>query len=332
MASNRFLKFSALCKTPYGAISKKNVQEKIESYKERTKRYLNISEGKRLSAIGHQAGNYEQYPKDPGEIGPHKLDISELMKQSFELFGLDAIEIDIQIDQENVINQGIKDVFVVHDKLGNDLETCAVEYLKRNTLENVLKCFIDEKYYKKNKHIYIEIKCDDSKKLEKQDEAVIERALDVIDELLEIYPQERAEEVFKHISFASFNYKALERTAKLSNSRHSLFLIVASNRFLGWIVSKTYWPHFNYLGKKLKKTLSESELITGVWFDPCAVNNFNKVFNGINRKRESRGELKQLKIFVSTYLLGENDYFNRMKDDGEELENVEGLFFEIKSE
>ena len=331
MASNRFSRFFALCKTPYGAISKDNALKNIEYLKEKTKECLNIANGEYLSGIGHQAGNYEQYPKDPKEIGPDTVDISESMKQSFDVYGLDGIEIDIQIDQKNIIEEGIKNVYVVHNKLKNGLKTCAIQYLKRNTLEKVLKYFINTKYFEKNKHIYIEIKCDDSEKLKRRDETVIESALNVIDELLEKNPQEKTEEIYRHISFASFNYRALERIAQLSNSKYSLFLIAASNRFLGWIVSKTFCPHFNYLGRKLKKTLSKSELITGVWFDPCAVNNFREIFNGINQKRESSGELEQLKIFVSTYLLEENDYFDRMKSDGEGLGNVDGLFFEIKS-
>jgi len=331
MASNKISRFFAPCKNPYGAISKDNALEKIEYLKENTKKCLNIAKGECLSGIGHQAGNYEQYPKDPKEIGLDTINISESMKQSFDAYGLDGIEIDIQIDQKNIIEEGMKDIYVVHNKLKNGLDTCAIEYLKRNTFEKVLKYFIDTKYFEKNKHIYIEIKCDDSERLEKQDEAVIEGALNVIDKLLEKKPQEGVEEICKHISFASFNYRALEKIAKLSNEKYSLYLIAASNRFLGWIASKIFYPQFNYLGRNLKKTLSESKLITGVWFDPCAVNNFGNIFNEINKKRKNSGELKHLKIFISTYLLEKNDYFNKMKSEGEGLENVDGLFFDIKS-
>jgi hypothetical protein len=331
MASNMISRFFALCKTPNGAISKDNAIKKIKYLKEKTKEHLNIAKDERLSGIGHQAGNYEQYPKDPKEIGPDTIDISESMKQSFDVYGLDGIEIDIQIDQENIIDQGIKGVYVVHNKPENGLETYAIEYLKRNTLEKVLEYFIDANYFEKNKHIYIEIKCDNSEKLKKQEESVIEGALNVIDKLLQKNPQEFAEKFCNHISFVSFNYNALEKIAISSNGRHSLFLIPASNRFLGWIASKIFCPQFNYLGRKLKKALSESELITGVWFDPCGVNDFGKIFNEINQKRENSGKLKPLKIFVSTYLLEENDYFDRMKTEVEGLENVDGLIFEIKS-
>ena len=331
MAFNRFSRFFALCKTPYGAISKDKALESIEDLKEKTKTYLNISKGEYLSGVGHQAGNYERYPKDPKDIGPDTADISKSMKQSFDVYGLDGIEIDIQVDQENIIDQGIKGVYVVHDRLKNDLKTCAIEYLKRNSLEKILQYFIDAKYFEKNKHIYIEIKCDNSDKLNKRDKTVIESTLNIIDDLLGKYPKECADKIYKYISFASFNYRALEKIAALSNGKYNLFFIAASNRVLGWIAGRIFCPQFNYLGRKLRKTLSESELITGVWFDPCAVNDFGRVFSDINRKRKFRGNLKPLRIFISTYLLEKNDYFDRIENEGKGLEDVDGLFFEIKS-
>jgi len=41
--------------------------------------------------------------------------------------------------------------------------------------------------------------------------------------------------------------------------------------------------------------------------------------------------LKPLRIFISTYLLEKNDYFDRIENEGKGLEDVDGLFFEIKS-
>ncbi|MBW1912628.1 MAG: hypothetical protein JRI43_05580 [Deltaproteobacteria bacterium] len=331
MTSNRFTRFFSFCKTSYGAISREGAVKKIDSYKKRTGQCLGIGEKEDLLKFGHQAGSYEQYPKDPEKTGTDTLDISKLMKQSFDDYSLDGIEIDIQIDQENRVGEGIKDIYVVHDKLENDLKSYAIEYLKRNTLKKVLRDFIEAKYYENNKHIYIEIKCDDSERLDTCDERVIAGTLDVIDGLVKEYSHEDAEEICDHLAFASFNYRALEKIDKLSKHRYDLFFIAASNRTLGWIATKTIYRHFNYLGKMLKKTLSESNIITGVFFDPCAIDDFGAVFNRINDTRENEFKLEPLKIFISTYLLEEDEYFDRIENEGKNLQNVKGLFFDIKS-
>jgi len=330
MTSRRSAKPFSLCNKPRGAISRDKVVEKIEYYNRRTKKCLGIVESHRLLKIGHQAGAFERYPKDPEKISIDTADILELMKKSFEDYRLDGIEIDIQIDQKNIVGEGVRDIYVVHNKLEINLAPYAADYLKKNTLRKVIMGFIDAKYHEKDKHIYIEIKCDDSKRLDIRDEAAISGALDVIDEVVKSYSAGEAEAICKHIAFASFNYRALERIDRLCNGKHDLFFIVASNRALGWIATKTIYPHFNYLGKRLKKVLLRSEFLTGVWFDPCAVNDFARIFNGINREREGNLLLKPLKVFVSTYLLKKEEYFDRLESEREKLGNVEGLFFETK--
>ena len=119
MASNRFTRFFSICDTPYGTISRENAAKKIDSNNKRTRKYLGIGENKNLLKIGHQAGSYKRYPKDPEKIGTDTFDISKLMKQGFDDLSLDGVEIDIQIDQKNVVDQDIKDIYVVHDKLEN---------------------------------------------------------------------------------------------------------------------------------------------------------------------------------------------------------------------
>ena len=330
MAYSRFTKFFSICNTSFGAITRENAAKQIGSYNKRTKKYLGIGENSDLLKIGHQAGSYKRYPKDPEKIGTDTFDISKLMKQSFEDLSLDGIEIDIQIDQENVVHESIKEIYVVHDKLENGLDSYAIGYLKRNTLEKVLRNFIDAKYHENNRHIYIEIKCDDSEQLDTRDETLITGALNIIDKLMKNRSHEEAEEICDHLAFASFNYRALERIGELSKGRYDLFFIAASNRTLGWIASKTIYRQFNYLGKRLKKILSESKMITGVFFDPCSIDDFGSVFNGINNIRENEFSLKPLKIFISTYLLEENEYFDRIEKEGKNLQNVKGLFFDIK--
>jgi hypothetical protein len=329
--SRRSAKPFSLCNKPRGAVSRDKIVEKIEYYNRRTRNCLGVVESHRLLKIGHQAGDFERYPKNPEKISMHTADISELMKKSFEDYRLDGIEIDIRMDHGNVIDKAVKDIYVVHDKLESPLGPYPTSYLKRNTLRNVLKGFIEAKYHEKNKHIYIEIKCDDSEGLDSRDKAGISGALDVIDEVVKSYPAGKAEAIYRHIALASFNYKALERIDRLCNGQHDLFLIVASNRLVGWLAIKTIYPHFNYLGKRLKKVLSTSEFLKGAWFDPCAVNHFGGIFNGINREREENLLLKPLKVFISTYLLQKEDYFDRLESEREKLRHVEGLFFEMKS-
>ena len=177
----------------------------------------------------------------------------------------------------------------------------------------------------------IEIKCDDYEKLDMRDKAAITGALHIIDDLVRQSSPEKAKEIREHIGFASFNTMALERIAEVTGGRHDLFFIVASNRALGWIATKTIYPHFNYLGKRLKKVLSRSEYLTGAWFDPCAVKDFSRIFNAINRERQGNPLLQPLKVYISTYLLEEREYFHRLEKDREKVQHVEGLFFEIKS-
>ncbi len=320
----------SFCSNPYGALSRDHAEEKIAYYTQKTKKCLGMAEGHRLLKIGHQAGAFERYPKDPGAISIDTADILDLMKMSFEDYRLDGIEIDIQIDQNNIIDENVRDIYVVHNKLDFHLMPYATGYLKRNTLRNVLKGFLDAKYHEKDKYMYIEIKCHVAKKLDIRDKAAISGALNVIDDVLKGFSSEEAEEIRKHIGFASFNNKALERIAELAKGRHALFFIVASNKALGWIATKTIYPHLNYLGKRLKKILLESQFLTGIWFDPCAVKDFGRIFNAINRERQGNPLLQPLKVYVSTYLLEEREYFSRLEKDREKLYHAGGLFFDIK--
>jgi len=325
-------RFFSLCNISHGAISREGAVNKIGAYGKRSGKYLGRREGGDLLVFGHQGGNYERYPKDPNEIDPGTFDISKLMKQSYDDLSLDGIEIDLQIDQQTIVEQGNKDVYVVHNPLEYGLKSDAIKYLRKNSLEKVLTSFIDKKYYKNNKLLYMEIKCDHSERLDSRDEDVIATTIRVIDGLMRKYTPQDAEAISRRLGFASFNYRALERISELTRGKYDLFFIAASNRILGWMASKTIYRHFNYLGKRLKQTLSGSGILTGVWFDPCGINNFGAVFNGINRTRKELFRLAPLKMFVSTYLLDENEYYDRMEKETEKLQHVEGLFFEIKSQ
>jgi hypothetical protein len=330
MTSRSWAKTFSLCDKPRGAVSRNKVVEKIELYSRETKKALGLVEKHRLLTIGHQAGDFERYPKDPGKISMDTVDILELMKNSFEDYCLDGIEIDIQIDHKNIIDENLKDVYVVHNELETQLAPFAIDYFKRNTLRKVIRGFVDSKYHERGKHIYIEIKCNDSERLNNRDNEAISGALDIIDDVVKGFSASETQKIFRHIGFASFNHRALERIAGSAKGRHNLFFIVASNRALGWIATKTIYPHFNFLGKRLKKVLLRSEFLTGVWFDPCAVKDFSEIFNAMNREREGNPLLRPLDVYVSTYLLEEREYFRKLGMQKDKMHHVEGLFFEIK--
>ena len=216
MTSKRSAVTFSLCNKPHGVISSNNILERTEYYDRRTKKCLGLAESHRLLKIGHQAGSFQRYPKDPEKISKDTADISELMKKSFEDYRLDGIEIDIQVDCRSVVDEANRDIYIVHDNLESSPGPYATDYLKRNTLQKVLKVFTDAKYHEKGKYIYIEIKCKNSERLDNRDKEAISGALKVIDDVIRESSAEVAKEIRKHIGFASFNYMALETIDELA--------------------------------------------------------------------------------------------------------------------
>jgi hypothetical protein len=256
----------------------------------------------------------------------------DAMNWCFQDAGMDGIEIDIQADQMRLAEEAIQDIYVVHDKLRAPLRPGVREYLRRNTLEKVIKGFISQGYPAAGKSLYIEIKCDHPVTLDGWDGAVIRGALRKIGQLTSSFPEPERAVIERHIAFASFNYRALERIAELAPGKYDLFLIVASNKCLPWVASKTLYPQYNYLGRRLRQTVVRSRVLTGIWFDPWAMEDFGAVFNRINEERSRDAQGKPLALFVSTYLLEAGEYAHRLGTEKERLHNVKGLIFDIRHE
>ncbi|MFC1585207.1 hypothetical protein ACFL5V_06655 [Fibrobacterota bacterium] len=267
-----------------------------------------------LKMIGHEAGNYEQYPhswKDIESPDRHISDVRDLMDEAFNGRGLDGIELDFQMYGN--------EVYITHDPLDgmDEIHAASREYFSKNSLARIIEHFIRRKYHQQNKSIYFEIKCLNDKTLAPNEIKKIKAALAVIENAVE------ACDIKRCFCFISFTYQALKTISDLT-SNHDLFLIAGTNRRIRGKVASFFLNYLNYLNQDYIELLKSDGILAGIWFDPYAVSNFSRLFNGINRARK-----KKLDMYVSTYMLSKHAFSRSFTVQAEKLENIHGLIFEI---
>jgi len=303
-----------------GAIVFEKAHREIHRYQKLIKKYLNISLKKHLITTGHRAGSYQDYPTDMDNL-PAK-EIADLMDESFFVNGLQSIEIDVQ----KSIWDG--DVYIIHDRLPDKKPNGRkLEYLKRNSLKNVLSYFMDKGYADQGKKIFIEIKTTNTQyishpELDQKDKQLIDSTWNVINGLIKGH--KHGEDLKKSINFVSFNFYALQRLFSLGSRNDSYWIATSNGMFSKFILS---FYGLGSLNRFMLEKLKTTTWLTGVWFDPYHISKFSKVFQKINSKR-----IIPLKLYLSTYGQSLGSFIRVLKKNTKygALESVEGLIFDLK--
>ena len=326
----------ALWRTPEpGNISQKGFLEK----KQYVSRIMDIIEdltGKRpgkLITIGHQIGNYELYPKFPWEMEHKGFDSRKEMALSYNKLGFDGIELDVQLGPE------LKTPYIIHERITDtypeaDQEWKAVQSLyENNSLEKLLKEFIEKRFYKKRKRIYIELKAKHSDIIDQLEEQTIDETLKIIERLTRNHPDAAA--IRKEIAFISFNHLTLQRAMMHEGCRppqadcrddagYQFYYLAVSNQARSKLFSRLICPEFNDAGhlfienrddatyKEFWDMLNTGTQLTGIWFLPGTLDDGARQLSRLNDRRENYfGDTNHaFEFYLSTYQLSHQDLFD----------------------
>ncbi|MCP4130787.1 MAG: hypothetical protein GY754_07380 [bacterium] len=323
-----------LCIGNPGEIARLSARSEIDEYLHRIGEIFGTSRDRPL-VVGHRGGDHLRYPKNSKKIRPgYTADVCTLMQNSFETLGLDGVEIDLRIDLSGTVGpEGV--IYVTHDEPADKLPSPTIEYLKQNTFEKILSFFIESGYYK-TRFLFLEIKCRFARKLDPKgtEKKLIQKTLETIDGCITsagLSPEE-CRVIKNHIAFVSFNYRALETLHRYQQSpAHELFLLPATNRILIRLIIFVLrnLKNLSFLSKTLFKEIIDSEALSGIWYDPRAINNSGIIFNEINNIREREKNLPPLKLFLSTYKLDKEQFFKRIERDKNRPGTAAGFVFDI---
>ena len=309
-------KYCAMQKDTVGALKYSEAKQSIQWHKDLIMRLRNNNSGdtnNRLSAIGHAAGSYQQYPIDISL--PSDKKVSELILDSIKTHDLNGIEIDVQIDKSG-------DVYVTHDRIiGDDKEN--IKQINKNSEKlNEVITTIYKNGLNNDIRLFIELKTS-SQEVTDIDELLINGILKSIK--YGIDNKSFQNKILNNISFISFNYNMLKKfhdeNKKIGIVNFRLYQIIASsyNKLLTWCIC----PAFSVLNVDL---LKKDDILTGIWFDPKGIPDFTTAFNEINNYRKN----KAYEIYISTYGLSKDSYVKALKKNKEGLRNITGLIFDIQ--
>ncbi len=336
-----------------GALERVNAETQIPALKENVEILITQQKLKpeRILTVGHQIGNYEEYPLFPGEIVNHEFVSHKEMIRSFNNLKLDAIEVDVQLGPQDSV------LYIHHESLkeeyGNDMHAWnyVQEYYNKNRLDTLLQTFIKKQYYT-SKYLYIELKTKDAYLLSETEELTIVKTKELVQSTIQALIKDPINQVsaLKHIAYISFNHLALkkmhdEHVKKTEELNHKLYYILGANGF--WGMASRFCCNalnngahmINNKGEKhelMKKMLMEQGYLTGFWLSPNTLKNTPELIHIINQERfSSFGPDEQFEIFLSTYQNDAEDFMNSIKSENEFAnerfyKNIRGIVFDVK--
>jgi hypothetical protein len=295
----------------------------------------------------HRGGSYQEYAKNINcgafPVRTAVRDINDLMDESFARRGVDSIEIDLRTVRGNAAFPG---VYVVHDAiesahLDNPSSTAAREYLSRNSIDRVIRHFIEAGYYKKGKGLFIELKIprrslfSNNGPLDTEERAYVSKTLEAVDGAINTAipsAKERAE-VRRRITFISFNLFALEEIQNLMGDAYNLHFLAATNRGFAGRIAAARDYELNFFNDALADRIAGAEWLKGIWFDPRGMDDCARIFNGINERRAHPFD-----VCIFVYGLSPDDLVKRMdsyvytdrQGHRRVLEHVKTLMLEIR--
>ena len=308
-----------------------------------------------LALIGHGAGSFRYYPmRIVSQAKPEQAPdgvaatatiagngalfaaaeakpVAQLMEQAFKQYGLDAIELDVQIlldddrgrsDLAGVANTAC----ILHDPILPDklaYPSPAYDYLRENTLSKLLETFVAQGYHQ-DKLLYLDLKSD----------ACCQVSPSRAPDSCKVYPDLLAEVIKPYLSdaFASNHGKPWLRV--VSFSPHSLFalrdvldseqqrhlnfgLIAGYENNLPWPLSIIKRKAANAKGPvpllddEILEFAASCEWLNQLWFSCKGLSKPVAIFQQLNQRRLA-AMLSPLSYSVSHYDVSERHYRRKL--------------------
>lgn len=302
---------------------KDKVYQQIQDYMEELQEFSHLD--LKVPIIGHRMGDHKHYPVNVNKdslLITYKP-VCNMMDEAFLEKGLTGIELDVRLWKKENIS-------VVHDAIEPTISNIGEKYLSNNSIENIIKHFIDQKYYKDRK-LFIELKINmkffDFRSfsffpdmLSELEKISIHKTMEKIEATIASY--EEKERIAESICIISFNISALHYAFYCSHYPFPFYLIISTNQFLKKFLSRffSYIP----LTDKEKQRIQYSEWIRGIWFDPNFLSSPVQTLTDINAKRKNK-----LEFFLSTYGMQPEKLFKKLKSCKTKIA-ISGLIFECE--
>ena len=286
-----------------------------------------------LQRVGHQAGSFREFPVKPAELtrtynGQLRrapvLQVPDLMRQAFDQFGLDGIEIDAKLVPDGTDTM----VCVVHDGASQeDLQDPTIRaYLRDNQLESAVESLLR---HHAGRTLYIELKTEKKTGvLAPADSTLIRRTHQELEAVLRrpaMAPL--AAGAREHIAFVSFHFGSLELMDRHAGPRpteaYRLYAIIGTDRpgcsrLVGCLGEATITD------TRLRR-IREATWLTGVWLDPSVVVHLEAVLDSMNRDRT-----EELRLGLSTYYSTFGQFSRKVAAESTGGDRrVESLIFEL---
>lgn len=330
-----------------GLVERSSAAASIAAYVEDVNTAIEKGGGKKgeLITVGHQIGNYEDYPKFPGCIKDKGFIASERMETGFSDYRLSAVEIDVQLGPDG------NTVYIMHERLTDRYSTGdskwneVMEFYNKNTLRSLLDVFVRTN----DKYLYIELK---AKKADTADESEKRTVLKMLEVITASIPKGvNPDSIRSRIGFISFNYELLDYVIKQKKeknmyAKHRLYYIACSDSLIGRAVT-CFCPELNnpdnFLsaereGSKvpdLWNLVNNSDDIAGIWLSPGDIKDVVSRLSRLNEKRVNN-KRNPLEFFLSTYQKRRESFFSLLNDEkalngnSAFYGNIRGLVFDIK--
>jgi hypothetical protein len=247
---------------------------------------------------------------------------AKLMDAAFAKGGvLDALELDAQPAPEAAKDD--PELYVVHDPLESDLEPS--RYASAS-LSKLLEHF-RANYAGQKKHLYIELKaqraCNGEKLVTWYDEELVAKRMMAI---LKKFPS-----ILQDITLTSFNPRALveahAQEGELGGAQLRYTLIVGGAGF--WKGDVVCWIGMNDIPTfRSDREILKAPWLTGLWFAPTVLADWDETLEGINKEREKGGS-KPLRFGLSTYNYEWKDFEAQLTSSKVRLANVESLIYDV---
>lgn len=298
-----------------------------------------------VTTILHRAGSYQEYAKNINcpefNIDNGIRDINDLMDEAFTRYKADGIEIDLRTVHGNPAYKG---VYVSHDEIESVImkhgHEAARAYLSRNSIDQVLKHFIDRGYDISGHSIFMELKvprkhlCSNNTDPDENDMEYLRKSYETVNAVVNAMENSvRRKSIVAHLGFISFNPYALKAMHDMDHAGYELHFLAATNRPVAGRFAALLDDELNILNRSLIDFLTRADWLDGIWFDPRGIDNAAEIFNSINDRR-----IRKTGIYLFTFKLEYGELKEKLasyvyEDEGSgkkrKLENVRSLMFDI---
>jgi len=302
----------------------------------------------KLEIIGHGVGSYRHYPmrvneKDfPEGNKATAKNIAYLMDTAFSSEHINAIELDaLPPSTSHDLCKGERAEqkscsFIMHDEpdwtlINKSSTPKSLKYMKNNSVSAALNHFVDRGYHKKGKLMYLELKCNTTKKKCADD------AVRIFNDIKNIISNNKAEENKRNwLTITSFFPEALKIFQKEMkkielDKKVDYALIAGYDKFYKKALAqaKGKVPKFD---KTIQDFIVTTRWLNRVWFSTRGIDSAGAVFEGIDKKRGAyckEHACKGLKYSVSSYDKDWDKFKKILKEDHPFTSNLVSIMIDV---